>query len=284
VLLAYQPVGPKIDRFIKLIQSYPLTSFSCLVDDTIVAELLNSVAHRVNIRLTVYIDLNVGMNRTGILPGKAFALYTKILELSHLQFKGLHAYDGHIHDADFAIRKQQSDAAFALVEQVRKEIMATHSTTPDVVIGGSPTFSIHTKREDVECSPGTFVYWDYSYGTKYEEQPFLPAALVVSRIVSLPEENIICTDLGHKSIAAENPLSNRVYFINAPELVFEGQSEEHLKLRAEKNHSYKIGDVLYGMPIHVCPTCALYEKAITIEDGIADGEWKTIARDRKINV
>ena len=162
--------------------------------------------------------------------------------------------------------------------------MDADSTELNIVIGGSPTFSIHAKREGIECSPGTFVYWDYSYGGKYEEQPFLPAVLVVSRIVSLPEENILCTDLGHKSIAAENPLSNRVHFINAPELIFEGQSEEHLKLRAEKNHSYKIGDVLYGMPIHVCPTCALYENAIIVEEGIAGGEWRTIARDRKIKI
>jgi putative component of membrane protein insertase Oxa1/YidC/SpoIIIJ protein YidD len=38
------------------------------------------------------------------------------------------------------------------------------------------------------------------------------------------------------------------------------------------------------MPYHVCPTCALYEKAITVENGIAQGEWKTVARDRRIKI
>ena len=284
VLLAYQPVGPKIDRFIALMQNYPRTSFSCLVDDETVVTQLNNAARMVNIRLTVYIDLNVGMDRTGIHPKKAFSLYKQISALNHLQCKGLHAYDGHIHDADFSVRKQQSDEVFALVERVKKEIADAGFSLHGIIIGGSPTFSIHAKRAGVECSPGTFVYWDYSYATKYAEQSFLPAALVVSRIISLPEGDIICADLGHKSIAAENPLNNRVHFINAPELIFEGQSEEHLKLKASKNHSYKIGDVLYGMPVHVCPTCALYEKAITVDAGIAQGEWKTIARDRKINV
>src|SRR5215212_7481829 len=32
VLLAYQPVGPKLKRFITLIKKYPFTKFSCLAD------------------------------------------------------------------------------------------------------------------------------------------------------------------------------------------------------------------------------------------------------------
>ena len=32
VLLAYPPTGPKIKRLIRLIQKYPATKFSCLVD------------------------------------------------------------------------------------------------------------------------------------------------------------------------------------------------------------------------------------------------------------
>ncbi len=33
VLLAYQPIGPKIDRFINLIKHYPETNYSCLIDN-----------------------------------------------------------------------------------------------------------------------------------------------------------------------------------------------------------------------------------------------------------
>jgi hypothetical protein len=39
------------------------------------------------------------------------------------------------------------------------------------------------------------------------------------------------------------------------------------------------------VPVHICPTCALYEKAIVIdEDGFARKEWRVIARDRKITI
>jgi D-serine deaminase-like pyridoxal phosphate-dependent protein len=72
--------------------------------------------------------------------------------------------------------------------------------------------------------------------------------------------------------------------INAPGLVFVGQSEEHLVLQGNQGHPYKEGDVLYGMPYHICPTCALYERALIVEGGNITGEWKIIARDRKITI
>ena len=93
-----------------------------------------------------------------------------------------------------------------------------------------------------------------------------------------------CLDVGHKSISAENELNKRIYFLNAPELTFIGQSEEHLVVDAGKDHHYKIGDVLYGLPYHICPTIALYERAITIENNQISGEWRNIARDRKISI
>jgi D-serine deaminase-like pyridoxal phosphate-dependent protein len=91
-------------------------------------------------------------------------------------------------------------------------------------------------------------------------------------------------DLGHKSVAAENEISRRVFFLNAPELNAVSQSEEHLVVDAPADHSYRRGDVLYGLPYHICPTVALYERAFTIQDKHVSGEWKVIARDRKITV
>jgi len=283
VLLAYQPVGPKIRRLIALIKSYPATRLSCLFDNIISAKEIATKASDAGITIPVYIDLNVGMNRTGTMPGqKAVELYMQCMLLKGIIPVGLHAYDGHIHDEDFAIRKKKCDDAYASVEWINKELKKKGFAEPVIVVGGSPTFPVHAKREKIECSPGTFIYWDAGYQRKFTEQPFLPAALVISRVISLPGETIVCTDLGHKSIAAENPLSNRVYFINAPGVEFIGQSEEHLVLNAGKDHHYKIGDVLYGMPVHICPTCALYERALLVEKGKVTSEWKIIARDRKI--
>jgi D-serine deaminase-like pyridoxal phosphate-dependent protein len=285
VLLAYQPVGPKLERFIELVKTFSETQYSCLVDNNAAAEHISKAALKNDIIIPVYIDLNVGMNRTGIkLDEGALELYGYCSGLPGITLKGLHAYDGHIHDKEFAVREQKANEAFAKVKALQQRIREMNYPEPIIIAGGSPTFPIHAARGEVECSPGTFIYWDRGYSVNCEEQPFSTAGLVVSRVISLPDKGKLCLDVGHKSISAENELSKRIYFLNAPELVFVGQSEEHLVVDAGKDHHYKVGDVLYGLPYHICPTVALYERAITIEDERITGEWRNIARDRKITI
>jgi len=285
VLLAYQPIGPKINRFIALIKKYPKTKFSCLIDDREAAQALAAKASEAGISVPVFVDLNLGMHRTGIAPGKhAIELYKFCSSLDGIKPVGLHGYDGHIRDQNFQERKKQCDRAFTMVEHLENELVKLGFAAPVIVIGGSPTFPIHAKRKDVECSPGTFIFWDGGYQQGLPEQPFLPAALVISRIISHPAENLFCADLGHKSIAAERDMDSRVHFLNAPDLKPVAQSEEHLVLQTNNVNSHKTGDVLYGLPFHICPTCALYEKALIVEDGNVTGEWKIIARDRRIDI
>jgi len=198
VLLAYQPIGPKLDRFVQLILSYPDTKFSCLIDNTVAASEISEAAIQNKIKVSVYIDLNVGQDRTGIKPENALKLYTDCAALTGINIIGLHAYDGHIHDADFETRTKQCNAGFEPVEKLKIDLLEKGYPEPIIIAGGSPTFPIHAKRKNIECSPGTFVYWDRGYGTAFKEQPFLPAALVVTRVISLPDETKLCLDLGHK--------------------------------------------------------------------------------------
>jgi D-serine deaminase-like pyridoxal phosphate-dependent protein len=284
VLLAYQPVGPKIDRFINLSDKYPNTRFSCLVDNEATAQDIGSKAKQHGSTIPVFIDLNVGMNRTGILPGEdAIKLIQMIDSLEGIQVIGLHAYDGHIHMADYGERKRECDISFELVEDMNNELKKLGFDLT-IVAGGSPTFPIHARRKNIECSPGTFVYWDKGYQQICPEQNFLPAALVISRVISHPQEKRYCLDLGYKSIAAENPLERRVHFVNAPELKFCGHSEEHLMVEVQNGKSLSIGEVLYGMPIHICPTVALYENVLLSEGGEITDKWPVTARVRKLTV
>jgi len=280
VLLAYQPLGPKLNRFISLIKKYPSTKFSCLTDNISAANEQALAFSAENITVPIYFDLNVGMNRTGIAPDEnAVALFDHCKSLKGISVIGLHAYDGHIREVDFEAKKKKCDEAFALVEKLNEKLKLS-----TVIMGGSPAFSVHCKRKDIECSPGTFVYWDKGYTDLCPEQKFLPAIVLVTRVISLPSPNKICTDLGHKSVAAENEITRRVFFLNAEGLKPVGQSEEHLVLETNEHHSYKVGDIFYGLPYHVCPTVALYERVFTIENGKVTGEWKTVSRDRKLTV
>jgi D-serine deaminase-like pyridoxal phosphate-dependent protein len=284
VLLAYQPVGPKAQRLVAVMKEYPGTRFSCLVDNKDTAAALSQLAGSSGVQIDLWLDLNIGMNRTGILPGEeALALFEHCLALPDVHPVGLHAYDGHIKETDPARRQQQSDEAFAKAKILAHSIEARFHVRPTIVAGGSPTFSTHIHRSQVECSPGTFVFWDWGYKHQVPEQLFDYAALVITRVISVIDQHTICTDLGHKSVAAENPFP-RVHFLNAPEATAIGQSEEHLVLKVADAGNFKMGDVLYGVPLHICPTVALYERAIVVKDNKAVDEWKVVARDRKINL
>lgn len=285
VLLAYQPLGPKAKRFCQLQRKFPKTAFSCLIDHRQSLLKLSECARQAQQTAGVFLDLNTGMNRTGMAPGKeALDLYQLATDTPGIEIKGLHAYDGHLHDRDFSVRERKCNQAFEGVEKLRNEIEKRIGQAIMVVAGGTPTFPIHAKRADVVCSPGTFVFWDSGYQQIMEELPFAFAALVLTRVISAPGAENICVDLGHKSIASENPIENRVNFLNAPGLKPLGHSEEHMVLRADINHKLQPGDVLYGVPYHICPTVALYDEASVCVDHRIGETWPIAGRTRKITV
>jgi D-serine deaminase-like pyridoxal phosphate-dependent protein len=137
----------------------------------------------------------------------------------------------------------------------------------------------------MQCSPGTFVLYDQGYGSKYAEMSgFQPAALVVSRVVSKPLPNRLTTDLGHKAIAADPPAGKRAVLLNLADATPAIQSEEHFAVDTPQAGKWKIGDVVYAVPTHVCPTVALHRRACVVEGNRFVGTWEIAGRDRKLTV
>jgi len=112
---------------------------------------------------------------------------------------------------------------------------------------------------------------------------YLPAALVLTRVISKPAPNRLCLDLGHKALGSEMP-HPRVQFLNLLDAQAVVHSEEHLVVETASAKDFKIGDLLYGMPRHICPTVALHAEATVIEKGKITGSWKVAARNRKIRI
>jgi D-threonine aldolase len=280
VLLAYQPVGPKVLRLIDLIRKYPKTKFSCLVDHPVALQAIQKEFLNAGLNADVFLDINLGMNRTGMTVDDAWAFYKRFATMNGIRILGIHAYDGHIRDPHIDKREKACNEAFEQVLTLKAQIIGEGFPEPSIIAGGSPTFPIHAKRTTVECSPGTFVFWDKGYSDICPEQPFLPAAVIISRVISLPAKGKICIDLGHKSIAAENEISKRAFFLNAPDLKLLSQSEEHGVAEAGEMNHFKPGDVLYVLPYHVCPTVALYDHLVTVENHRAGTQWIVEARKR----
>lgn len=284
VLLAYPAIGPSITRLCELARRFPAVRFSALTDSADSIHALNNGANEAGITLDVFLDLDPGMARTGVVPGPdAVVLYKLIATQPSLRAAGLHAYDGHLHQQDVAERARECEAAFAPVLALRRELEAAGLPVPVLIASGSPTFAIHAKHHDRELSPGTTVLWDFGYGDKHADLPFVPAALLLTRIVSKPGTNRLTLDLGHKAVAAENP-HPRVRLIEIPEATFAMQSEEHLVIETPRAAEFSIGQVLHGIPRHICPTVALHNEAVIVEGGRVVDRWPITARGRRITI
>ena len=291
VLLACQPVGPNQKRLRRLVLTYPGTSFSTIVDNVETARKLSAEFAGKEVGVTVLLDLDTGMHRTGMPPGDwCKDLYLEIRKLPGLKLGGLHVYDGHIRESDLTKRRARVELEMAPALDLVGELERALLPVPRIVMGGSPTFPVYAdqKISNLECSPGTFVFWDAGYRTNFPDIDFQPAALVLTRVISKPEggENgrgSLCLDLGHKAIASENPIEKRVQLSGLPDAEFVSHSEEHLVVSTARAREFAVGDAIFGIPWHICPTAALYGEAVVVRKGAAAGKW-AVVRDRVLTV
>ena len=284
ILLAMQPVGPCIDRFFRLKHEFTGTKFSCITDTEDIIRQLAESALKHGLETHLWLDINNGMDRTGIPPDeKAASLYEMINRLPMLKAEGLHVYDGHIREKEFSFRKQISDEGFIPVTRLADKLRKSNPDPVKIVAGGSPTFRVHALRDGVECSPGTLLLWDYGYGSSLPDMEFLNAAVLMTRVVSKPADGLICLDLGHKSIASEMP-HPRIKFFDMDEYTVVNHSEEHLVIRVIETDKFKTGDILYGIPWHICPTVDRHDFVTVVENNHATGRWSVEARKRFISI
>jgi D-serine deaminase-like pyridoxal phosphate-dependent protein len=284
VLLAYQPVGPNVKRLLELAAEFPSVHFSCVTDNAESIRDLSDAAAHASALLEVLLDLDIGQHRTGTAPdAHAIELYRLIGSLSALIPGGLHAYDGHLHQTDVTERTAACEAAFAPVGVLRRELEREGLSVPRVVVSGTPTFPMHARRENVECSPGTCVFWDAGYARKLPDLDFLPAAVLLTRVVSKPTSTRLCLDLGHKAVASEMP-HPRVVFLDLTDATPVVHSEEHLVVETPHADKFVVGACLYGIPWHICPTVALHSEVVVVRNARAEDRWKVTARDRALTI
>ena len=288
VLLAYNPVGPNIGRVVALAAKFPACRFSVTTDHEKPVQLLSAAAAKARVTIGVMLDVNVGMNRTGILPDDpaAVSLYVQVAQLPGLRAAGFHVYDGHQKQTSLHERKTAGAAVWYSVLELRRKCEAAAAPVPALACGGTPTFPCYTELEapGIEFCPGTSVLHDNGYGTSFPDLPFEPAAAVVTRVVSRPASNRLTLDIGNKAVAADPPKGSRVFFPELPDAVQDSHNEEHMGLITPDADRYQPGDVLLAIPVHICPTSALYNRVAIIDKGQVTEYWDVTSRNRKITI
>jgi D-serine deaminase-like pyridoxal phosphate-dependent protein len=159
----------------------------------------------------------------------------------------------------------------------------------EVITAGTPTFPCSLAYQGFNAggfihrvSPGTIVYCDAtSLAQLPGEHGYAPAVLVLTRVVSRPHDGVITCDAGHKAVSADAGVPTCVV-VGHPELMPLPPSEEHLPLRSrEEMRLPKIGEALYLLPRHVCPTVNNFDCALLVRDCQIASVEKVSARGRE---
>ena len=254
VLVAYALVGPNIERFIDLTLGMPGTQFWALGDDYDTLLQLSAAAREKGITIPVLLDVNVGQDRTGVLLSETADYYERCSRLPNLQMRGLHCYDGHNHQVDVEERQKAVDEMDRKIEEV----------------------------SDYFLSPGTSFVMDARYGKDAPDLKLWEAGAIMTRVVSHPASNTFTLDLGSKGISCDQPVRGELVGVAAKAMF---QSEEHWLWKMEEGHEAEhpqIGDILYVIPSHICPTTVLYPSILVAENGKIVDEWETVARVRML--
>jgi D-serine deaminase-like pyridoxal phosphate-dependent protein len=285
VLLAYPSVGANARRVREIAEEFPQVRISVLAENEEQARQWQGS------RLGVFLDINPGMNRTGIEEGhggEVFTLARAIVE-GGLEFRGLHYYDGQHRSTDERERTVAAHHGYHRLLEIVTELERIGIHVPEVITAGTPTLPSSLSFEGFRqtgfihrVSPGTVVYCDASSFVQLSEKyGYRPAVLVLTRVISHPRAGVVTCDAGHKAVSADAGVPTCVV-VGHPELTPLSPSEEHLPVAVgEGATSPEVGQALYLLPRHVCPTVNNFDDALLVRNGAIQAVEKVSARGRE---
>jgi len=288
VLLAYPVIGPGAERVRQIADEFRSARVSVLVEGGA------QLAQWHGSEIGAFVDVNPGMNRTGIDPQHGLDVLTLVRAIGNagLEFRGLHYYDGHLGSLDFAQRTATAYRGYDQLMSVVAQIEGAGIHVEEVITAGTPAFpasisyaSFRDAAFTHRVSPGTVVYCDaVSLSQLPAEYGYRPAALVLTRVVSRPTGTIVTCDAGHKAVSADAGAPTCIV-IGHPELRGLSPSEEHLPLEIVNSAAApQLGEVLYLLPRHVCPTVNNFDHALIVRGGRIEAVERVTARGREAPV
>ena len=285
VLFAYPAIGANALRVREISDQFPGVRISALAENE------EQVRQWRGSRVGVFLDINPGMDRTGIEQthcDMVVQLARAIAGLG-LEFRGLHYYDGHLGGLEMSERVAGAHAGYERLLKIVNALERGGVRVPEVITAGTPTFPCSLAFQGFRgggflhrVSPGTVVYCDAtSLSQLPSEYGYRPAVLVLARVVSQPRAGIVTCDAGHKAVSADAGVPTCVV-VGHSELTPLAPSEEHQPMALRGSAAGpQVGEALYLLPRHVCPTVNNFDCALLVRDGEVQAVEKVSARGRE---
>jgi D-serine deaminase-like pyridoxal phosphate-dependent protein len=258
VLVAYPLVKAKLPRLRELAKTRRV---KVAVDSVDVARGLDGIE--------TLVEVDVGVGRTGVQsPQQAVDVAEACTD-----FQGIFYWPSWLDETGFR-------AACGKIDAVIEALSAAGFETK-IVSGGSTPGAAKTPLipQTTEIRPGTYVFYDAS---SLEAKICVEAdcALrVLTTVVSTSVPGQAVIDAGSKTFSSDQTVGPGTFghFIGRP-WTMRKMNEEHGYV--EIHGPARVGEKVWVVPSHVCPTVNLHDEVWYGRGGRVDGSWKVAARGR----
>jgi D-serine deaminase-like pyridoxal phosphate-dependent protein len=275
ILITNEIVNPeKILRLINLSKYSPII---VALDNLDVARLMSKLALKAETSQDFVIEVNVGLNRCGVLPGKETLAFAKaLLNLKGLRFRGLMGYEGPFFDlVDFQKRKAAATQRNKLLIETAGLLENAGLDVEIVSAGSTGTYNITGAYAGItEIEPGSYVFMDTQY-MRLEKVGFESSLTLLTTVISRPTSERVVVDAGLKAITKEFGIP-KVRNVAGAELV--GLSEEHGIMKVQDTCKLRVGDKIQLIPSHCCTTCNLHDRYYGIRNERVETVWPISGR------
>ena len=279
ILVSNEVVGRQ--KLARLLALAGLARIAVCADDPAQVERVEAAAAAAGHRMTVLVEIDVGMDRAGIAPGPdAVALAQRIAASPHLVFGGLQAYQGRAQH--IRALSDRGHAIGAAIDDARRTVEQLRQVGLDCpIVGGAGTGTFEMEAASgvyTEIQAGSYCFMDADYGRNHggASDGFRQALFVLSTVMSAPRPGLAVLDAGHKAVAIDcgPPL------VWAREDVrYTGASDEHGKLEwGTETSGPKLGEAVRLVPGHCDPTVDRHDWYVGMRGGRVECLWPVAAR------
>ncbi|MHB8378302.1 MAG: alanine racemase [Acidimicrobiales bacterium] len=282
VLIAFPIVGSQKLRRLNALRERARVIVS--LDSIEVARGLADAATRSQEPFEIYVEVDVGLHRTGQAPGlPAAQLVYNVATLHDVRVVGLMAHAGHAYHEREPIRRQ------LLVRRQLEGLLDTQRRCAELgvavetlSVGSTPSVGFEIAERGVnEVRPGTYAFNDtrmIQLGVATEETC---SAHVVTTVVSRPTAERFVVDAGSKCLSSDGVgESGWIRVADRGDLSMDFLNEEHGvgSIDLARGGQLAIGDRLRLIPSHVCPVFNLFDAVYVVRDELVVETYRVAAR------
>ena len=270
----------KVNRLVELFSKH--RNIRIVVDNEDGAGAINDAIAKsgVSDQISVLIDVNVGLNRTGVLPGQpALALAKHVSTLKHLRLIGVQGYEGHLqHVYDYADRKRRCLESMKMLTDTARLLTDGGFDIQVVTGGGTGTAEFCALVPGVtELQPGSFIFMDTDYRS-VEGVTYSNSLTILSTVISKQGPCQVTIDAGLKSLTTDSGLAE----CKDPRYRHQNLGDEHGSLTWDENTMppLAVGDRVEMVPSHIDPTINLHDIYYAYRKGVIEEIWTVDARGK----